>query len=360
MRLVEHQRLATSGARTALPFRIDGALRLAVPQLSTDVAGERPYMNGGDSDVDALLYRWEAGRFVEDGGLPCSGGEDAHVFRIGGDTFLALASIRTGQGPYDMNAQSVIHRWTGAGWAPFQSHPTFAGRQWTSFTIGDRVFLAFAGGVTMPAPERRHLANSHVLEWTGERFEVFQVLDGLWGYGFEAFEIAGDTYLAYADHAAPSPLYRWDGERFAPVQAFGTLGGRAFRHFHRDGADWLLYAAIDGDSELYVWTGAAFERRQTLGGPGGREWALVPLGDDLYAVRVCFIEGTPAAPKTDLMSQVYRWEDGGFARLLDFPTFGGTDAEPFEVDGVHYLVVSNSLTADIRFRQDTVVYRMEP
>ena len=360
MRLVEHQRLETSCARTALPFRLGGALRLVVPQLSRDVPGERAYMNGGDSDVDAQLHRWEGGRFVEDGALPVPGGEDAHLFEMGGDTFLATASIRTGHGPYDMNALSVIRRWTGAGWETFQEHPTFAGRQWTHFTIGERVFLAFAGGVTMPGPERRHLPNSHVLEWTGERFEVFQVLDGLWGYGFEAFQIEGRTFLAYADHASPSPLYAWDGERFATVQTFSATGGRAFRHFRRDGADWLLYAAIDGDSSLHRWTGAVFEPHAVLGGPGGREWALVPLGEDLYAVRVCFIEGTPAEPKADLLSQIYRWEDRGFAKVLDFPTFGGTDAEPFVEDGVQYLVVSNSLTPDIRFRQDTIVYRMEP
>ncbi len=362
MRLIEHQRLATTGARTALPFRLsDGVLRLIVPQLAKDVPGEAAYMNGGDSDVAASLHRWEGGRFVEDGALPVPGGEDAHVFRLGGETYLATASIRTGRGPYEMNAHSLIRRWTGKGWEVAQEHPTFAGRQWTFFTVGERAFLALAGGVTMPGPERRHLAHSHILEWTGERFELFQTLDGLWGYGFEAFRIGDDHLLAYADHAGPSPLMRWDGARFATVQTFGDAGtGRAFRHFRRDGADWLLFAAIEGDSTLHAWTGARFEQRQTLGGPGGREWALVEMGADLYAVRVRFIEGRPTAPKTDLLSQVYRWEGGGFAEVLDFPTFGGTDAEPFVEDGVQYLVVSNSLTADIRFRQDTVVYRMEP
>ncbi len=63
--LVEHQRLATSGARAVLPFRMDSQLRLAIPQLAVDIPGTPPYMNGGDSDIDMLLYRWSGGRFIE-------------------------------------------------------------------------------------------------------------------------------------------------------------------------------------------------------------------------------------------------------------------------------------------------------
>src|SRR5882757_6441303 len=54
--LSEHQRLATSGARTALPFHIGGELFLAVPQLSEDVPGQAPHMNAGNSDIDAIIY----------------------------------------------------------------------------------------------------------------------------------------------------------------------------------------------------------------------------------------------------------------------------------------------------------------
>ena len=37
---------------------------------------------------------------------------------------------------------------------------------------------------------------------------------------------------------------------------------------------------------------------------------------------------------------------------------GGTDAAVFAADGQVYLAVSNSLTPDIRFREDTVIYRL--
>ena len=78
----------------------------------------------------------------------------------------------------------------------------------------------------------------------------------------------------------------------------------------------------------------------------------------LYLVRVCFIEGTPAAPKTDLVSQIYRWEKEQFELVEEFATFGGTDASAFTIDDQLYLAVSNSLTPDVRFRQDSIIYRV--
>jgi hypothetical protein len=53
----------------------------------------------------------------------------------------------------------------------------------------------------------------------------------------------------------------------------------------------------------------------------------------LYVLRVNFIHGMPAAPTTSLVSQLYQWQDGKL------------------------VAVSNSLSADIRFATDTVIYR---
>ncbi|MFD7660291.1 hypothetical protein ACFV4N_40470, partial [Actinosynnema sp. NPDC059797] len=68
--------------------------------------------------------------------------------------------------------------------------------------------------------------------------------------------------------------------------------------------------------------------------------------------------GSPPVAKTDLMSQLYRWQDGKFEVIEEFPTFGGTDASFFEADGKTFLVVANSLTPDVRFRQDSIVYEL--
>jgi EPTP domain len=356
--LSEHQRLPTSGARTALPFHLEGALFLAVPQLSEEVPGQAAHMNAGNSDIDAIIYRWEGGRFVEHERLFTPAGEDVTVFEIGGNVFLGTVSVRTGAGPYDMNAFADLYLRDGGHWERFQAIPAFAGKQLHHFSIDGRHFLGLAQGVTLPHAAPVHPRESCILEWTGDRFVPFQVLDGQWGYNWHDFEIAGQHFLAYADHTSPSLIYRWDDASFVPFQTFSAQFGRAFTTFEQDGQFWLVHAAIQGETILYRWNGSAFVEQRVLGGAGGRELEIIRTDTGLYLVRICFIQGTPADPKTDLMSQIYRWEDGGFVKAGEFPTFGGTDATAFEADGERFLAVSNSLTPDVRFRQDTIIYRL--
>lgn len=357
--LQPHQVLPTCGARRVLPFELEGELYLGVPQLAEDVAGTPAYMNGGNSDIDALVYRWTRGRFEPVGRLPVPGGEDLAFFSIAGQPYLAAASIRTGAGPYDLNAFAHIFRREAGSWVGQQTIPTFAGKQCYPFEFAGRYFMAIAQGVTLPGVEAHHPRESCIVEWDGQRFRDFQVLEGRWGYGFCYFELNEQRFLAYADHVSPSLLYRWDGSRFVAVQEFAPQGGRAFRFFHENGVAWLAFANIVGESTLYRWAGGQFVAHQSLGGPGGRAFELFRASGGLYLVRVRFIEGTPAAPKTDLLSQLYRWNDGGFEVIEEFPTFGGTDAAMFLRDGQRFLAVANSLTAGIRFRQDTVIYRLQ-
>lgn len=353
-----HQRLSTSGARAVCPFELDGQLFLVVPQLAKDVAGHAAYMNAGDSDVDAIIYAWKDGRFVEHDRLPTPGGEDALVFNVASETFLATASVRTGSDPYDLNAFGDIHRREAGRWVLLQRTPTFAAKQWAHFAFDGRDFLALAQGVTVPGAEPRHPRQSRILEWDGRAFKDFQILEGCWGYNWAFFELDGQRFLAYADHTSPSLLYRWDGAAFIAHQVLADRGGRAFQFFERDGQAWLVVAVIDGETTLFRWTGKLFEAHQRLGGPGGREFELFETARGLHLVRICFIEGAPTQPKTDLKSQVYRWDDGQFTLVQEFATFGGTDAATFRADGELFLAVSNSLTADVRFRQDSAVYRI--
>jgi hypothetical protein len=73
-------------------------------------------------------------------------------------------------------------------------------------------------------------------------------------------------------------------------------------------------------------------------------------------VQINFIEGEPSAPKTDLSSRIYRWEKDQLILVEEFATAGGTDAAVFRADGKQFLAVSNSLTPDVRFRTDTIIY----
>jgi hypothetical protein len=143
------------------------------------------------------------------------------------------------------------------------------------------------------------------------------------------------------------------------LQSFSPQGGRAFRFFSTAEGSWLAFANLTGESTLYRWDGAGFLPHQSLGGSGGRAFELFSAPGELYLVRVCFIAGTPTAPKTDLLSQIYHWEAGAFRVIAQFPTFGGTDAAVFTRQGQRFLAVANSLSADVRFRQDTLIYRLQ-
>jgi len=74
-------------------------------------------------------------------------------------------------------------------------------------------------------------------------------------------------------------------------------------------------------------------------------------------VQINFIQGEPSAPRTNLMSRIFKWTDGQLVQVEEFATAGATDAAVFSVDGTLFVAVSNSLTVDVRFRTDTVIYR---
>jgi len=359
--LTELQRVPTSGARAVEMFRVDGLELVAIPQLARDVPGEPAGMNGGDSDTELLLLRLVDGRYVPFSSLPGPGGEDAEFFTIGERAFLAVASIRTGAGPYQYTTSSRIYEWVDGAFTEFQRVPSHAAKQWRYWTVDGRHFLGLAQGLELPhipGPNRR----SMIYEWDGGGFAEFQAVPSRWAYNWHPFHVDGTFFVAHADHLDPSMLYRWDGQEYVAHQTLRERTGRAFADFTRDGDHYLLVAGIEEPPVLMKWTGEQFILEQKLEGPGAREVLVVEHDDRLFVIRVNFITGTPAAPDPSLLSQVYEWREGELAVVAEFPTSGGTDvaAVPPEVpaQGDLRFVVSNSLSADVRFATDTVVYSL--
>ncbi len=358
--LTEQQRIATSGARAVEGFSIDGEHFLAVAQVALDIAGTDPSMNGGDSDTDLLVLRRVEGRFAASSTLSAPGGEDAEFFTIDDRVFLAVASIRTGSGPYEFAIDSTIHAWDGSQFVPFQKVPTFAAKQWKHWTIDGRHFLGLAQGVQVPGREGEN-RDSVVFEWDGTTFVEHQVIPSRWAYNWHAFTVDGSFFVAHAEHLGASVLYRWDGDQLQPFQSLADSTGRAFATFTHDGDFYLVVATIGRPSRLLRWDGACFEEVQILDGLGARELAVVHLGGRTFVVRVNFILGSPADPQPVMDSQIYEFRDNALHQVATFPTTGGTDVTVLYglggVDEVE-LVVSNSLTAELRFATDTVVYSL--
>jgi hypothetical protein len=356
------QNIATHGARAAAVFLHQKRCYLVIPQLARDVPGQAAQMTLGDSNLDAQVLVWAGDLFEPHATLPMCGGEDAEYFCIGEREFLATASLRAGaKPPYDLNCHSVIFEIKDGRFLPFQTFPTFAAKQWRYFEVDGRKFLGLAQGAVLDGSEPRHSPVSVLYEWTGSAFVEFQQIDSAWGYNFLAFEIDGQTYLAYADNVKPAQVYRWNGQRFEPFQALEGKTSRAFCHFRAEGQDWLTLACLHDASVLLRWDGREFVRQQVLSDAGGREfrWIEGARGRPGRLVLVNFILGSREQPIPPMQSVIYRFEGGQLVKDLEFPTSGATDAAVFEAAGDRYLVISNSLSAEVRFATDSHVYRLD-
>jgi hypothetical protein len=356
--LTERQRIPTSGARAVSPIAVGDVELLAIPQLAYDVAGQAPGMNAGDSDTDLLLLRRDGGRFVPWGELAAPGGEDAEFFTIQDRAFLAVASLRCGSGPYRFDVESQIFTWVSGEFVPFQNLRTFGAKQFKHWRVGERDFLGLAQGLRLPGMEDCNL-QSVVYEWDGDGFVEQQRIPSQWAYNWHPFTVGDTFFVAHAEHLGPSVLYRWDGERLVPHQQLVERAGRAFASFDQDGASYLLAAGLFEPPTLLRWRGDRFETVQVLEGLGARELAILHVDGALLVIRVNFIVGTPEDPDPVLDSHVYAWASGGLEVVASFPTSGGTDAALLDGGGELQMVVSNSLSAELRFATDTIVYSLD-
>ena len=107
-------------------------------------------------------------------------------------------------------------------------------------------------------------------------------------------------------------------------------------------------------------TGTQFTEAQVLDGLGARELAVARCGGRTLLIRVNFILGTPGDPQPSLESQVYAWGGGELLEVAAFPTCGGTDVTVLGdgAGGTVEVIVTNSLTPELRFAAETVRYEL--
>ena len=244
--------------------------------------------------------------------------------------------------------------------------PTFAAKQWRHWQIGGRHFLGLAQGVSSrpgtPGRTRGPTGTRSSTSGTASQFAEFQRIPSQWAYNWHAFTAGGEYFVAHAEHAGPSVLYRWDGARLAPQQTLAASSGRAFATFDDGGQSYLVVACIAAPTRLLRWDGTRFAEVQVLDGLGARELAVARCGGRTLLIRVNFILGTPADPQPALDSLVYEWDGSALHEVATFPTCGGTDVTivgngdggPESVE----LIVTNSLTPELRFAAETVRYQL--
>jgi hypothetical protein len=239
-----YQSIPTQGARDWESFEIGGVLYLAL-------ANER---NDDTRNVDSMLYRWDDGqeKFIEAQAIPTKGARDWESFVIDGATYLAVANQEDSdkaENPRDID--SVIYKWDGTTFAPFQSILTHSARDWESVAIGGKTYLAVANnqiGNTRTAQSMIYVWNSADAE-----FDEFQSVITYGAHDMNSFMVDGATYLAVANNKSDetptvsSDILKWDGSTFAEAQSIPTQGVRDFESFTIDGRTYL--AAANDDSE---------------------------------------------------------------------------------------------------------------
>ncbi len=355
------QMLPTTGARAMKVFRIEDCDFIAVPQLASDIPDEIPNMTRGNSNVPTIVYKHDGSNWEEFQRLPSPGGEGAEAFEIDGQHFLAIASLRSGNGSsaYQYSISSNIYKFSNGSFELFQAIPTFAAKNWHFFSIHGRHFLALGqGAIVEPEAMPKEVPPSKIFEWDGSQFVDFQTVPSKWGYSWTTFVLEDSFFLAYADHITPSTIYRWSGTGFTAHQELQGVGGRAFCFFTDDKDSYLAFARLTGQTELFRWENSRFQSHQILSGAGGREFALLQEKGQTLLFQINFISGTRDAPTTALQSFIFQLQDGRLVLSESFGTCGATDAAIIRVNGATYLGVSESLAPNASFSTKSCIYKL--
>ncbi|XP_055271009.1 thrombospondin-type laminin G domain and EAR repeat-containing protein isoform X2 [Moschus berezovskii] len=220
--------------------------------------------------------------------------------------FVATANRKT---------TSAIYKWTDGKFASYQDIPTHQAQSWRHFTIGKKIFLAVANF----EPNEKGQEFSVIYKWSQRRlrFTPYQRVPTHSARDWEAFEVAGEHFLAVANH--------------------------------REGDNHNI------DSVIYKWNPGTrlFEANQTIATSGAYDWEFFMVGPYAFLAVANAFNGT----STQLQSHLYVRLGGSFQLFQSFLTFGAADWEVFHIGERVFLAVANShrYDAEMRVQNDSYV-----
>ncbi|XP_059955678.1 thrombospondin-type laminin G domain and EAR repeat-containing protein [Mesoplodon densirostris] len=228
--------------------------------------------------------------------------------------FVATANRKT---------TSAIYKWTDGKFSSYQDIPTHQAQSWRHFTIGKKIFLAVANF----EPNEKGQEFSVIYKWSQRRlrFAPYQRVLTHSARDWEAFEVAGEHFLAVANH--------------------------------REGDDHNIYSVI------YKWNPGTrlFEANQTIATSGAYDWEFFTVGAYAFLAVANAFNGT----STQLLSHLYVRLGGRFQLFQSFLTFGAADWEVFHIGERVFLAVANSHRYDVEkqvqnnsYVIDSVIYEL--
>ncbi|XP_052501756.1 thrombospondin-type laminin G domain and EAR repeat-containing protein [Budorcas taxicolor] len=281
--------------------------------------------------------------------------------------FVATANRKT---------TSVIYKWTDGKFASYQDIPTHQAQSWRHFTIGKKVFLAVANF----EPNEKGQEFSVIYKWSQRRlrFTPYQRVPTHSARDWEAFEVAGEHFLAVANHREgdnhniDSVIYKWNpGTRlFEANQTIATSGAYDWEFFTVGPYAFLAVAnAFNGtstrlQSNLYVRLGGSFQLFQSFLTFGAADWEVFHIGERVFlAVANSHRYDVEMRLQNDsyvINSVIYELNVTAqtFVRFQEIRTCSALDWEFFSVGEDYFLVVANSFDGNT-FSVNSIIYRWQ-
>ncbi|XDA71564.1 hypothetical protein R6Z07F_001917 [Ovis aries] len=281
--------------------------------------------------------------------------------------FVATANRKT---------TSAIYKWTDGKFASYQDIPTHQAQSWRHFTIGKKVFLAVANF----EPNEKGQEFSVIYKWSQRRlrFTPYQRVPTHSARDWEAFEVAGEHFLAVANHREgdnhniDSVIYKWNpGTRlFEANQTIATSGAYDWEFFTVGPYAFLAVAnAFNGtstrlQSNLYVRLGGTFQLFQSFLTFGAADWEVFHIGERVFlAVANSHRYDVEMRMQNDsyvINSVIYELNVTAqtFVRFQEIRTCSALDWEFFSVGEDYFLVVANSFDGNT-FSVNSIIYRWQ-
>uniref|UniRef100_A0A8C7AJI5 Thrombospondin type laminin G domain and EAR repeats n=1 Tax=Neovison vison TaxID=452646 RepID=A0A8C7AJI5_NEOVI len=273
-------------------------------------------------------------------------------------------------------ATSAIYKWTDGKFSSYQNIRTHQAQSWRHFTIGKKVFLAVANF----EPNEKGQEFSVIYKWSQRklRFTPYQRVPTHSARDWEAFEVAGEHFLAVANHREgdnhniDSVIYKWNPRTrlFEANQTIATSGAYDWEFFTVGPYSFLVVAnAFNGTStklhsHLYVWLLGSFRLFQAFLTFGAADWEVFHIGERVFlAVANSHSYDVETRAHNDsyvINSVIYELNVTAqtFVKFQEIPTCSALDWEFFSVGEDYFLVVANSFDGNT-FSVNSIIYRWQ-
>ena len=226
---------------------------------------------------------------------------------------------------------SVIYRWNGQLFTPFQKMIASNVWEFSFFTVDKEPYLAVSSGM------RRFLCS--IYKWKNNTFEKFQVIGG--SCSIHAFIIDNETYFVHAgglNLKIPLVVYKWSGETFSKMQTLPPAREVEFFNISEQVFLALGSQRANTNSYIYKWEGSRFILFQSISTLGS-----------FHCVHSFVMCGQMFLGFTGWKSEkstLYRFSLDKFTKYQEISTVGPIDMTSFEYKGYTFLAIANLLYSD--------------